>query len=168
MATPDQPKSKNNKWVLVAIGCLGLSFVGLVVLGILAAIAIPSFMKFTNRAKTAEAQMLVMSIGNAAATHYMNNCAFPPSAAPSSAVPKGGEQLPPNFAGPGWNELALTDTAPKFFSYSTQSNGEKYIVTALADFDEGGPKSTVTVELTGDKTACMAEMGSVKKENELE
>jgi type II secretory pathway pseudopilin PulG len=152
---------KSNKAVWLLVGCGG----GLLVLifggGILAAIAIPAFMKFQNKSKQAMAKITVTRMAQDAAMAYMDGCAFPPSAPRSSALPVGGEKVAPTYSGPGWEAFQGMDPTPQFFAYSALAEGNRFTVIAEADFVEGGPQYKATVTLTGDKEACSADVGDL-------
>jgi type II secretory pathway pseudopilin PulG len=166
-----EPQAKKSKLPLILVGCGVLALLLVIGGGIVAAIAIPAFMNFTNRAKGAEAQMNTAMIANLFAGQYMSDCEFPPSAAPTSALPVGGAKVVANFAGPGWDAISVPfNQSEMFFSYRTENRGDSLAVIAEADFQEGGPKHTVTVVVTGSKddSGCSADVGSPVKENEME
>jgi len=167
----EEQKKKSSKLPFILIGCGAIALLGVAIVGILAAIAVPAFMRFTNQAKGAEAQFTVLAIANSAASYYMQECKFPPSAAPTSPVPTGGESASTKFSGPGWDELSLSMASEMFFSYRTQTKGDVLTVIGEADFRSGPPFHTVTIEVRGTKDAssfCSAEVGELKTTHELE
>lgn len=167
----EEQKKKSSKLPYILVGCGVLGLLGIIILGIVAAIAIPAFTKFTNKAKGSEAQFTTLAIANSAASYYMEECKFPPSAAPTSSVPSGGEKTAAKFSGPGWDELKLMMEPEMFFSYRTQTKGDLFTVLGEADFRSGPPNHVVTVEIQGTKDPsglCSAEVGKPKTTNELE
>jgi type II secretory pathway pseudopilin PulG len=141
-------------WVMV--GCGGLLVLGVPILGILAAIAIPAFLRYTKQSKVVESTGITRMISNAAINHYSERCVFPPSAAPSGAIPTGGTKTTSNFSGKGWDELRLVDSEPKYFAYYTENEANVFRIFAVADFSEGGEQHTLQVDLIGDPKTCEA------------
>jgi type IV pilus assembly protein PilA len=67
---PPPPPEKKNTWVIVLVGCLVAGFVGIVVIGILAAIAIPNFLMFQSKAKQAEAKTNLSALFTAQIAYF--------------------------------------------------------------------------------------------------
>lgn len=166
-----EPKKKSNKFIFLLIGCGGLLAL-LMVAGVAAAVAIPSFLRYIKQSKHAEAQATLRMISDAAVGHYIEHCAFPPSAEPSSAIPEGGGKAVAKFDGPGWQALAIPLSAgEKYFSYRTESNGDTFSVLAEADFSAGGPHHVSVIEVTGSKDSdgtCLAESAPLQVRNEFQ
>lgn len=67
-------EKKNSTAVVVGIA---IAFLGIVVLGILAAIAIPAYQDYVNRAKTAEAYKSAQGAASVVGLYYMRNGSMP-------------------------------------------------------------------------------------------
>ena len=167
----EKKKSSNKVIIIVVVIVLGGFFV-LTCAGVLAAVAIPSFVKYTQKSKAAEASMITRQMADYAQATFMETCAFPP-ALKRTSEPRdccGGEKCPGSVDGP-WadNVQALKD--PNYFSYSAvpDSPTSMYIV-ANADFDCGGPQHTVELMLVGSGEApnCSVELQPANIKNELE
>jgi len=72
-AAYQQPPSQFTKALPYIIGCPVLLFVGIAIVGILAAIAIPDFLKFQAKARQAEAKTSLQEIFTAQAAHFGEN-----------------------------------------------------------------------------------------------
>ncbi len=153
-------------WVM--IGCGGLLVFGVPVIGILAAIAIPAFLRYIKQSKVAESTSITRMISNAAISHYAEHCVFPPSAAPSGDVPQGGAKVVTNFSGKGWDELRLVDSEPKYFAYHTENEANVYRIFAVTDFTAGDAQHTLQVDLSGDPATCEAVVSGDFVTNEFE
>jgi hypothetical protein len=142
---------------------------GVPIIGILAAIAIPAFLRYIKQAKVVESTSITRMISNAAVRHYAEHCVFPPSAAPSGEVPQGGAKVETDFSGRGWDELRLVDSEPKYFAYHTENEANEYRIFAVADFTTAGDlQHTLQVNLTGDPKTCEAVVSDDFMINEFE
>lgn len=166
-----EPKKKSNKFIFLLIGCGGLLAL-LMVAGVAAAVAIPSFLRYIKQSKHAEAQATLRMISDAAVGHYVEHCSFPPSAEPSSAIPEGGAKVLAVFDGTGWQALGVPlGPGDRYFSYRTESSQETFAVFAEADFVAGGPHHVSVVEVTGFKDSdgtCLAESTPLQVQNEFQ
>ncbi len=153
-------------WVM--IGCGGLLVFGVPIIGILAAIAIPAFLRYIKESKEVESTGITRMISNAAISHYSEYCVFPPSAAPSGEIPAGGAKTMTNFSGKGWDELRLVDSEPKYFAYHTENEANVFHIFATADFTQGGEQHTLQVDLVGDPKTCEATVNGDFVINEFE
>ncbi|HWE30881.1 MAG TPA: pilin, partial [Polyangia bacterium] len=116
------------------------------IIGILAAVAIPAFMKYIRRSKTVEATMNVRKLfdssvsyfeaehadltGNALAKQFPTSVlATPGGAAPSATKPCCGNTgdkcvpAPTNFTSPTWSALNFSVDDPFYFVYQYDSAG---------------------------------------------
>lgn len=73
-AQPSAKKRNNVIWIV--LGCLGCGGVGVVFLGILMAIALPSFLNQADRARESEAQVYVRAMSRGQQAHFLENGAF--------------------------------------------------------------------------------------------
>lgn len=140
MTSQNPPQKKQgSKLPLIAIivvvgGCVGIS-----VLGILAAIAIPAFLRYINLSKAAEAQAVVMRVVDESEMHFVEHCTFPPELPPLFDVNAccGGEKCEPDAAATQvWIEAGITPpTEPTYFSYHTEEVADsEYMVRGVANF----------------------------------
>lgn len=71
----------NSAAVPIILGCVGCGCLGLIIVPILAAIALPSFLSQANRAREAEAKTFVSSMLRAQQAYHLENTAFAPTIA---------------------------------------------------------------------------------------
>ena len=133
-----------------------------VIIGVLAAVAIPSFMKYISNAKTTEARIQIEKITMGARVYFLDNFAgrglqviekqFPRSASMTPAVTccavEGGKCLP-NAAiwnDPSWVALAYSMDDPHNYRYEFISSGTAtaaaFTARARGDLDCDGTEST--------------------------
>lgn len=167
-------------------------------IGILAAVAIPTFIKYTKKAKSSEAtnNLTMLRVG---ATEYfctphvdqegnMIPNQFPPDAGPTPetgcCAGFGGPDAdgndscdadPERFAGQTWTALRFMPTDEHRYAYQFTSNGKsgseaEFMISAYGDLDCDGVRSTF--QLTGKGIAengeCDVEIGPMYMESELE
>ncbi len=159
------------------------------IIGILAAVAIPAFMKYIKKGKTGEARKFVKKIYDGARTYYMDR-----------GGTRGMQQLPPQFPTPTqaatpalgtccaggndkcepqqalwtnatWTSLQFSVDDPHYFMYSYVTNGTSAF-TARANGDLDCDAEYSTFEMLGiiDATYSDGPAGnaSLYRENELE
>jgi type IV pilus assembly protein PilA len=132
------------------------------ILGILAAVAIPAFLKYIKRSKTTEATMNVRKLFDASATYFASEHAtatgailaaqFPTSTAALPATSAIGDSktltAPSSWdAVPTWVSLQFSVSDPSYFSYQYDSNGSltndsKFTASAFGNLDGDGTYST--------------------------
>lgn len=153
----DSDSSRAIKWILVLVGG---SFVCLICAGALVGIAIPSFMKFINRSKAAEAEAVLTETRMNIKNYYQRNGELPgleQMIKTADQPPTEGNKYTPDSSRLSsdkkelWQTLGWT-TEPKYFQYlyeatSTES-GAKAALQARADFSEGGDVHTITQKIT--------------------
>lgn len=123
-------------------------------IGVVAAIAIPNFISYVRRAKTAEAtanvraitsgvvsayEMERVSIDGSAISHVL------PSALPATpAIPGRQRQAWPAIADPGWATLGFAPAEPVYYSYeyTPDADGRGFVVRARGDLDGDGTLSS--------------------------
>ncbi len=119
-------------------------------IGILAAVAIPSFLDYMQKGKRSEAELNLNAIGKAADAEFAEHASFPATSVgltPSrSCCEFPGKKCPAvasDWQGvPAWDALGFELTQPSYFQYSYQSDGKTYEARAVGDLDCDG----VTVE----------------------
>ncbi len=149
------------KWIiLLGGGLVVLLFCG----GILAAIAVPAFVKYIERSKTAEATQVLTRSAQFVQNHYDSNGELPEPEGQlrtTERPPTGGEKYEPSAAGLSqkdkelWAKLGWpTGGDPLYFQYSYRvrrsDDGGEAVLKARADFDEGGPVHTATQRIEVD------------------
>jgi hypothetical protein len=131
---------------------------GVAGVGIMAAVAIPAFMKYTKRAKSSEGRMNLRIMSDGARAYYDTEHAnkmgeilprqFPDSAGPTpAAVPcgkiKGPMPNPPNMWGaPGWQALNFQPSGSVRYQYQFISDSKSFTARAHGDLDCDGELST--------------------------
>ena len=130
------------------------------VFGVLAAVAIPSFMDYTKRSKKTESALQLNKLGKNAKRAYIESNSFPPgTAALTPPEPCCGQPnnhcraVPERYAAdPAWRALDFQIDEPTLFqySYSASSDGQSFIARAVGDLDCDGV--FITYELRGTAT----------------
>ncbi len=142
-------KTSGGKIILwIAIG--GIALVALC--GCLAAIAIPAFIGYIRRAKTADAQANVRAIMMAIRVDHEREIAENgaaarpvPSATMQPGTPPCGEKIIWNNGGdPGWTQLGWSPMDPTFYAYEIRSDPATgtFEIRAYGDLDCDGALST--------------------------
>ncbi|HEU4731483.1 MAG TPA: DUF4190 domain-containing protein [Kofleriaceae bacterium] len=132
-------------------------FLALSVIGIVAAVAIPSFMNYTKRSRLTEAALQLNKLGKNAKRAYIESGSYPPGTAPlTPAEPCCGQPnnrcraVPELYAAdPVWKALDFQIDEPTLFqySYSASPDGQSFIAKAIGDLDCDG--TFITYELRG-------------------
>jgi prepilin-type N-terminal cleavage/methylation domain-containing protein len=162
------------------------------IIGILAAVAIPSYMKYMYKARTAEAPRFLEKIYNSAREYYMDQRTqkgsvqpiapqFPDSAPLTPAVTccvGGNDKCSPDaslWTSSTWRELKFGINEPHFYRYSFLSNntgtatGSTFTARAQGDLDCDGLESTF--EMYGEAMVSgndVAGSAAIYRENPLE
>ena len=136
------------------------------ILGILAAVAIPAFLKYIRRAKTSEATLQVRKLYDGSVTYFMNDhitlagtpisSRFPATVVMDPVPIRLGVRSTYDYAGsiiggPTWLALNFTIADPHYYSYAYSSphaaeaaceSGCAFTASAHADLDGDGMVST--------------------------
>lgn len=161
---PDSPLAQ-----AVQSGGSGAVAAAVFVPGVLAAVAIPAFMRNARKAKTVEATVMVKRLYDGARAYYEEGAGkrFPgPSAA---ATPAGtccghpGDKCPPDpslWAREPWTSLKFSMDDPHYYRYEYEvaGDGKSFTARALGDLDCDGEYSTF--ELVGSVAADGTVTGS--------
>jgi type II secretory pathway pseudopilin PulG len=150
--------------LIISIVSMGIS-----VLGILAAIAIPAFVETMHVSKNSEAKIQLMKISRDAKVGYMTNAEYPRGTAPlTPAVDCCSQNAhgkrkcagdPADWQNPVWQALDFQIYEPGYFQYSYTSDGHSFTALAVADLDCDG--ISVTYELHGRTVAGNPEIDPI-------
>jgi hypothetical protein len=150
-------------------------------IGLMAAVAIPSFTKYQKKAKSTEAVVNVKKIFMGAQAYYEETGAFPPNPAQAGAVPalgsccSSGGKCAPNptlWTDSTWQALkfSMDDPHVYYYEYKTAGTGKDatFSVDAYGDLDCNGVYSTFEMigSVTPDGTVTGAAGLFRDKENE--
>ena len=107
------------------------------IIGILAAIAIPNFLRFQLKAKTSEGKTNIAAIRTAEQSYYSEFGVFVSASASPNVTPNAMKQAFVNQAGPGagFDQLGWLPEGTVFFNYSVAVAPGGYTVSAEADID---------------------------------
>mgnify|MGYP003572934563 CR=1 FL=1 len=165
------------------------------IIGILAAVAIPAFMKYIKKSKTSEARQFVKKIYDGARAYYMDRngratmgqadggAQFPESVAVSPGQGgnayccdgNGGDKCEPNqakWADPTWTALQFSVDDPHYYvyQYTADNTVPEFTAFAYGDLDFDGEPSLfsmygVVISVYADGPAGTA---AIFRQNELE
>jgi type II secretory pathway pseudopilin PulG len=147
---PPQPSTRWWLWILLAV--LG----GVFVLGILAAIAIPSFLAYQKKAKYREVDTQLLRLRQGAQRSYSERAGFPqqtvgltPSVPCCESSHGRCRPDPALWIDEPWSTLGFEIDVPSYFrySYTGSADGQSMVVTAVTDLDCDGEELRYT--LTG-------------------
>ena len=123
---------------------------GAVLPGMVAAIAIPAFIKYINKSKASLARLMVVQLKTSAMTVLINDQG-PLIAAPltpaKSACDLGVKMIPMNasdWAHPGWKKVRFT-AGDQPYQYELITDGKAFTARAIGDLDCDGVKSTFEI-----------------------
>ena len=143
------------------------------IIGILAAVAIPAFLRYIKRSKTVEATMNVRRLYDSSVSYYDEDHAtangtivaaqFPTSVDVTPALGEiGNKKRDPgqaDWTNPSWESLNFSVSDPHFYAYQYDSNGTRVGATFTA---------TAFGDLDGDDTySTFVRVGSVMDGNEI-
>ena len=153
------------------------------IVGLLAAVAIPAYVKYTRRSMTVEATMNLRTMYDGAAAYYVSEHTnasgvildkqFPKNAGPTPAVPPCGVKQQPtgtDFSTPEWAALDFLVRDPFRYSYSFQKDqpaAGQALMMAQGDLNCNGVYSTFSRALTGQHDGVMGDSGMYSS-NEIE
>ena len=155
LAAQVRPRVSGNRLTIEApvdFSDSGMVYVALV--GVLAAVAIPAFMKYIKKSKSSEARTMLMGLRARVEDHLLEHRALPPPAGPTpplgtccKADPEDAK-CPPDpaaWAAPTWRALDFSMDDPHYYSYELAVDGDRYILKAWGDLDCDGIYSTFTL-----------------------
>lgn len=141
-----QPKKKLSTGAIIVIVLAGVAVVTVPIVGILAAIAIPSFTRYTQRAKALEATSHLTLLRAAVQNYCTREGRYPPSASPLPASPST-EPVAAAFASdPTFSALGFAP-GPVRYSYSlVNTNDGRVRLVARGDLDGDALQSEYVIE----------------------
>jgi type II secretory pathway pseudopilin PulG len=138
----------------IIISSISLAFL---VLGVLGAVAIPSFMDYAKKSRKTEAALQLNKLGKSAKRAYFEGSAFPagnaPLTPPEPCCGQRNNHCPAASAlyaaDPTWKALDFQIDEDTLFqySYSGSPDGQSFVARAIGDLDCDG--TFITYELTG-------------------
>jgi prepilin-type N-terminal cleavage/methylation domain-containing protein len=150
------------------------------IIGILAAVAIPSFIRYTRKSKTLEAVMMIRRMYDGAVAYYIGEHVdkggtqlhqkFPDSTGPTptAGVPCGKPVLTPQaeWGSDAWQALDFAVTDPQRYQYEFEDNGQEGAgafawMRARGDLNCNGVYSEFARSVTGIKDGVMGSSGLV-------
>jgi type IV pilus assembly protein PilA len=150
------------------------------IIGILASVAIPAFIRYTRKSKTIEAVMMIRRMYDGAVAYYngehvdkagiMLHQKFPDSTGPtpSFGVPCGKAYLTPQseWGTDAWQALDFAVSDPQRYQYEFQDNGLEGAdafawMKAYGDLNCNGVYSEFSRSITGIKDGVMGSSGLV-------
>jgi len=149
----------------VLIGA-AIGIVGIMLIGIMAAIAIPAFLRYIKATKVVESEMMISRIENAVQTSFTSECKFPASAS-SSAIPKGGAKVIPDFSGAGWKAIGFSDASPLYFRYRIVNKGDTLELIADADFSTSNVEAHTYTKILTKGADCTLTSSPGRIDNEF-
>ena len=136
------------------------------IIGILAAIAIPNFLRFQLKAKSSEGKVNIAAIRTAEESYLAEfgvyiSAVLSPAALPQSKIPF----VDAGTTGANFDTLGWAPEGQVFFQYATTAAASAYTISAAADIDANGtaqfwgyvkPVTGTTVGVGGIHPLCVA------------
>jgi len=152
------------------------------IIGILAAVAIPAFLKYIKKSKTSEARTNIRKVYDGEVAYFSEErvdaagTIFPKrfvSAGPTPATAPGIDKLTGDWDSANWPELKFGSDSPVLYSYETVSSGSQLTsaFTASAEGDLDGDGTTSLFQRVAAVNAGTGEVdggAGLYLENELE
>jgi type II secretory pathway pseudopilin PulG len=143
------------------------------VVGVIAAVSIPAFVKYQRKSESTEARMMLMRMYSGATEHAMDAGAVPAASAgptpPLGTCCQQGGTCQPNpawWADEPWRSLKFSVDDPHRYSYEYKADGSGgFTVLAHGDLDCDGTYSTFSMKGAKDSPPGMPEL---TRENETE
>ena len=152
------------------------------IVGLLAAVAIPSYIKYIRRSRTVEALLNIRTMYDGAAAYFVSEHSdstgiivarqFSATAGPTPPVPPAGIQyqpVPADFATPEWNALDFSVRDPMRFSYTfVHIDNNNCALRAQGDLNGNGVFSTFQRNMTGSVAGGVSGTTGLYTINEVE
>jgi type IV pilus assembly protein PilA len=110
------------------------------IIGILAAIAIPNFLKFQLRSKTGEAKTNLAALRTAEEGYFAEYGVFIAAAQQPAIAPTSAKEIWPSPAA-GFDTVGWGPEGEVYFRYAATISGTAYTLDAIGDLDGGAPNS---------------------------
>ncbi|MDQ3034383.1 MAG: hypothetical protein M3Y87_18390 [Myxococcota bacterium] len=175
-----RPAGAKSRLPIVLLIVVGVGLASVAVCGMLAAIAVPSFMSYVRRAKTGEATTNVRALATAVAVAYemehvrpdgsFATRELPPSLPRTPATASSERRMWPAVADPGWRELGFEPADPIYYSYeyARDPDGRGFVARAFGDLDGDGAESRFEVRGTVDASTGELVLEPIAITDELE
>ena len=183
---PLPPKKSSNKGLIMVIALIAVVLLAVPCIGVLAAVAIPSFIGYTQRAKTAEARANLSNLHALAASYYtqerwlnggdvtLTGCTV--STERTSNIPSSQKTVLPASLGPGFDALGFSLYEPVYYQYEIVGAGgcghgpgeSLYSLRAYGDLDGDGVTSLFEISASSDSLNELTRSSAVYTQNELE
>lgn len=133
------PKKKSNAGLIALVVILLACPLLIAVAGVIAAIAIPSFVRYERAAQTAEATTNLASIATRMEAYYVEFQQYPSAPASPPEPPCGTREL---FVGDAaWTQIGFSPFDPVRYSYEVEATADGYVIRARGDLDCDGVTS---------------------------
>jgi hypothetical protein len=146
---------------------LGGVMVPTATIGMLAAVAIPTFMDYMKKSKVSEASLQLNKLGKNLKVTYITDNAFPKGSVrltPAKSCCEGPNHKcddPQAWKHPIWQALDFQIDEPHLYRYGYESNGKTFMVRAVTDLDCDGIEvayvMTGTADAKGNVTTTIVE-----------
>lgn len=152
------------------------------IIGVLAAVAIPAFLRYIKRSKTSEATQNVGTIFRGAVAYFeaehtnragsVINKQFPQSVGPNPGTVGAQKVTTTNWDASGWQALSFAMGDPHYYQYTFTSSGtgkaSEFTAAANGDLDDDGTKSTFERQASVDGSSSVRGSSGIYVDNELE
>lgn len=167
--TSSTPKSSTSKAVIAVVVLSGVVVLSVPCIGVISAIAIPAFVGYTRRSKTAEVAPNIRAIRAGIEVYAASESLDPatgsmrprglPRSIPLTPATQGPERRAwPADADPGWSELGFQISDPFYFSYEVVTEPATGAVTVRAVGDLDGDRVTSEFLVDGQLDASTGEI----------
>lgn len=182
---PLPPKKSSKKGILIA-ALVAVAFLAVCCCGVLAAIAIPSFIGYLARAKTSEAESNLRNLFTVAAGYYAEEH-WPPgggaaltactvSTARTTNIPTSEKSMLSSPLGPSFDDLGFSLFDPVYYQYEIIGSGgcghgpgeDLYTFRAYGDLDGDGVTSLFEITASSNSLNELIRSPGIYRENELE
>ena len=181
---PPQKKS-SNKGLIIVISLVAVVFLAVPCIGVLAAIAIPAFVGYLSRAKTAEAESNLSALFQGAASYYdeehyepggamLTACAVGSATTPN--IPSSGKSVLSPPLGEPFDALGFAPADPVYYRYEIvgvggcgHTAGESlYSFRASGDLDGDGATSLFEISAGASSDNVLMRAPGIYRQDELE
>jgi hypothetical protein len=145
---------KRARGLTVASIALGVTFVACVGIGIVAAIAVPAFIGYIQRAKSSEAGSSLRQLRALVVRHCEERGVYPGTAGPLPAVPGPVLQNVRFDSDPGFAAIGFDPGVAVYYSYAIVPRAAGVDLVARGDLDGDGMLSDFTIE-SREACACV-------------